>query len=102
MEFKVGQTVLVRADFTQKDARGVGYTSSMESYRGKTVKIEQASSDFNRYMIRTSGGSQLWWNERQLAPIATSPEEAFNMLIRGEIDDKTYATLVKEVGNDER
>jgi hypothetical protein len=92
--FKVGDYATIRADFTREDAdKHVGYTQSMEKYRGKTFQIASISGDGEAITFKNKAGG-CYYGANMLVQPFQSQEEAFDALIKGTIDINAYNTWV--------
>lgn len=91
MKFQKGQMVRVKRDFKDHskydELMTPGISDHMRDMAGKTYKVSRYYGD--RVVLN---GWQ--WREEWLEPVVEDKNEAFNMLVRGEIDSTTYQEVI--------
>lgn len=105
---EVGDKVLVRADIGNGiDHFHVGITSGMLAKAGKIVTVKWVRDKprnggydendnplpYNVHSFQVEGMSELW-TSNLIIPLDS--EKAFDALVRGQIDDKTYKQVTEE------
>jgi hypothetical protein len=93
-KFVVGQRVMVAPDIADRHKypdKSPTFAQGMRRKGGFKTKIKYISAN-QRYRIE---GDEWNWHEDWLVPLAMNEDEAFEMLLNGQINDVTYETLTK-------